>query len=131
MARDTWLPTRGPGSSAFEQALRLRPELYEGYEALRTEIARESGLDAGLMARAAARVLWLLTAEGEPPAPADDRERAAFVFVDKFVRDPHAVVDSDVAALRMPAPQLIGFVESLALLDGFTRAGLILGGAES
>ena len=100
MARDTWLPTRGPGRSAFEQTFRLRPELHEGYEALRAEIVRESGLDETLVARCAARVAWLLTAEGEPPQPIGDQEGAVFAFVDKFVRDPHGVTDDDVAALR-------------------------------
>jgi len=133
MARDTWLPTRGPGRGAFEQALGLRPELSEGYEALRAEIVRESGLDGGLVARCGARVLWLLTAEGDPPEPSDDRERAIFVFVDKFVHDPHGVGEADVAALRagLSAAQVVGLTESLALLDGFTRVRLILAGPEA
>lgn len=133
MARDTWLPTPGPGAGAFTQALRLRPELLEGYETLRTEIVRESGLDPALLRRCAARVRWLLTAEGDPPEPADRGERAVFRFVDKFVRDPQAVDDDDVQAMRgdLSVAQVVGLTEALALLDGFTRVELILARGEA
>jgi alkylhydroperoxidase family enzyme len=133
MARDTWLPTPGPAADACTQALRLRPELLYGYETLRAEIARESGLDPALVRRCAARVRWLLTAEGDPPEPADRGERAVFRFVDKFVRDPQAVDDDDVQAMRgdLSAAQVVGLTEALALLDGFTRVELILARREA
>jgi hypothetical protein len=47
---------------------------------------------------------------------------------DAFVRDPHAVTDAQVAALRehLTIPQVVGLTEMLALLDGFTRFRMIL-----
>jgi hypothetical protein len=49
------------------------------------------------------------------------------------VRDPHAVGDADVLALRahLSAAAVVGLTESLALLDGFTRVDLILARAEA
>ena len=132
MADDSWLPGSGPGADAFERAFRVRPELYEGYCTFRDAVARESGLDEQVLARCAARVSWLLGAEEVEPVAASDSERAVFVFVDKFVRDPHGVTDGDIEALwaTLSVPQVVGLTEALALLDGFTRFRLILGAAQ-
>jgi hypothetical protein len=132
MADDSWLPVSGPGADAFERTFRLRPDLYDGYCAFRDTVARESGLDAMLLARCAARVAWLLGDGDVEPVATDDDERVLFVFVDKFVRAPHGVTDGDVAALQatLSVPQVVGLTEALALLDGFTRFRLILGAPE-
>lgn len=128
MEAATWLPVAGPGGDAFERVFRLRPELYEAYEAFRDRIVPESGLDAGLIGRCAARVAWLLTACGNEPDARDAGEAAVFVFVDRFVRDPQGVTDAHVAALgaSLSPAQIVGLTEALALLDGFTRFRLIL-----
>src|SRR5262245_17178014 len=119
----------GETTDAFERAFRMRPELYDGYVAFREAIARESGLDPALLARCRARVAWLLSADGQEPVARDAWEAAVFAYTDAFVRDPHAVTDGHVAALRerLTVPEVVGFTEALALLDGFTRFGLILG----
>ena len=129
MREATWVPGVEPGEDVFARVFRLRPELYDGYCAFRDAIVRESELAAGVVSRCAARVEWLLTACGDEPVASDAVERALFAYVDKFVRDPHAVTDDDVAALRGPlsVAQVVGLTELLALLDGFTRFRLILG----
>ena len=124
----TWLPGIGAGEDSFERVFGVRRELYDGYVAFRDAIVRESRLSAGVVSRCAERVEWLLTAVGAEPAARDAGERALFVFVDKFVRDPHAIGDDDVAALRdsRSVAEVVGLTELLALLDGFTRFRLIL-----
>jgi alkylhydroperoxidase family enzyme len=119
-----------PMDEALARILASRRDLSDGLGAFRDTILRESGLDAALAGRVAAQVTWLLTAVGEPPAAADDRERAAFAYAGKFVRDPHGVTGDDVAALcvHLGVPQVVGLTELLALLDGFTRMRLVLEG---
>ena len=127
MTAGTWLPDlRGEGCDLLE----ARPALHGMREQLRVTLLRESGLDPALLPACERRVVWLLSAAGDEPQAADERERAVFAFTDAFVRDPHGVTDAHVAALRafLTVPQVVALTELLALLDGFARFRLILSG---
>jgi hypothetical protein len=133
MPEATWLPVEANGPDAFARVFRLRPELYDGYRTFHEAVARESGIAAGVLARLAVRVGWLLGEGDVEPTAVDDAERALFALADKFVHDPHGVTDGDVAALRAhwSVPQIVGLVQILALQDGFTRFRLILAASET
>ena len=127
MSAGSWLPVTRPVGDCLE-LLHERPALCTMYQQFRDTLLDESGLTAELMARCERRVTWLLGPVGDEPRAADVLERALFAYVDVFVRDPHAVSDAHVAAVRdvLSIAQVVGLTEMLALLDGFTRFRLIL-----
>ena len=125
MAAATWLPALStPGTDLLETL----PALYGMRERLRATLLRESGIAPALVAACERRVTWLLEPAAREPRACDERERAIFAYVDAFVRDPHAVTDAHVEALRafLSVPQIVGLTELLALLDGFMRFRVIL-----
>ena len=58
-----------------------------------------------------------------------ETETACLTFAELFVRDPHAIRDSDAAAVvgRLGPEATVAFVEALALFDGFARFRAVLG----
>jgi hypothetical protein len=124
MAPGTWLPAE----STPADLLKVRPVLYGLRERFRATLLQESGLDPDLVVRCERRVHWLLESSADEPHATDERERVTFAYVDAFVRDPRAVTDDHVTALRgfLSVPQVVGLTEMLALLDGFARFRLIL-----
>ena len=150
----SWLPAAGAGANDFERTFGLRPNLYAAWrdfaslfwerrivppallELVRLRIAQMHGMnprtlrrmtearDAGFdEARVALLDHWWKTERF------DGTERACLHFAEQFVLDPRQLSDEDAARVResLGDAGLVGFVEALALFDGFTRFQLVLG----
>lgn len=151
----TWLPgipEQTRGADAFEQAFRLRPNLYEAWrefaalfgeevvdprilELCRVRIARMHGAgfplpirgphiaSAGLREEDLADLdAWWKSGAFGPS------ERACLGFAEQFVLDAAGISDEQAAAVReaLGDAGTVAFVEALAVFDGFARFCRIL-----
>jgi hypothetical protein len=127
----TWLPRTAAGATEFDRVLGLCPALRDDLSAF-TDLFQTLGpVDSALLERCRAHVAAVFGAATDVPAAGDgsDAERACLAFAEKFVLDPHGISDADAAAVtaHLSAPEMVAFVEALAILDGFTRFRVILG----
>ncbi len=149
----SWLPESAAGAASMDRVFGLRPELYEDYRAFAAVLRTHSGLSPELLELSRLRVAQLLGAGAElhsraPDAPPEEKvarledcardaiftpvESACLGFAEKFVLDPRGATDAEAARLvdALSPAGMVGFVEALALFDGFTRFRLILGVAD-
>lgn len=149
----SWLPHEAEGSTAFERAFALRPNLFADYRAFHERLW-ESDVDVVLLELARLRIAQLHGCAEElavrtvaardagldedkiarlPRAGSDPRfgetERACVAFAELFAVDPHAITDADAARVvdALGEPGMVAFVEALALFDGFMRFRRVLG----
>jgi alkylhydroperoxidase family enzyme len=121
----TWLPIAVPEGSSerdavFELVPEVKPLLDEALDAAR------SATDQELLTRCRER---MVQAFGGPEVePRDDRERAAFDFVDQFVLDGSGVTEQQVAALNahFETLELINFVHALHMVEAELRVLTLL-----
>jgi len=150
----SWLPTTAPGASSFERVFGLCPELHTDFRGFAERFWTARPVDPVLLELCRLRVASLLGCtralrarrpEAIAAGLAEDRiaalddwrsapafspaERACLAFTEKFVLDPHAVTDDDVAAIttHLSPAEVVALTEAVALFDGFTRFELMLG----
>lgn len=154
MAQREGAETRRPGKTSFEDAFRLRPELYADWQAFAELFWTRRLVEPTLLELCRIRVAQILGSAAEerrrtPQAVAagldealvaeladwtgsqrfSDAQRACLRLTDGFVLDPHGVTDADAAAVaaHLPPREMMALIEALAVFDGFTRFHLILG----
>ncbi len=149
----SWLPASAHGANDFERTFGLRPNLFAAWrefaalfwekrvvepallELVRLRIAQMHGRDP----RALRRMSEARDAGFDESRVAlldawwrserfDARERACLRLAEQFVLDPRGIDDADAAAVRAELGDagLVGFLEALALYDGFTRFQVLL-----
>jgi hypothetical protein len=122
----TWLTARGTGATELERVLALCPELSADLGAFLALFDTRRPVDPHLLALVRARIAAIFDASVPDATAADqlsERDRACLAFAEQFALDPHGITDADVAAVtaHLSAPEMVAFVEALALADGFTR----------
>lgn len=142
----TWLPDTAGGETAFDRVLALCPELQADFVAFTELFDRLLPLDPELVTLCAARIAQILGREADARAAGlsadalaalagwrdgahyDPRQRDCLAFAEKFVLDPHGISDADAAAVtaHLTPPEMVAFVEALAIYDGFIRFRIIL-----
>jgi len=132
----TWLPdvTVPDGASEFDAVFGLRPDLYDAYRDFESVFWSHHLLDAEILDACRTRCAQVLRAAGVPtePVTADDPTSAlaaCLTVAEQFVIDPHGVTPEmrDAVVAHVGDAGLVALVEALAVFDGFTRFGTILG----
>ncbi len=143
----TWLPEVADGTTELDRVLGLRPELRADLMAFTALLESGGRVDARILSLCRALIARTLGAvlpttfdpadasalEDWPNSPRfEARERACLAFAEKFCLDPHGITDSDAAAVtaHLTPPEMVAFVEALAISDGFTRFRIMLAGAD-
>jgi len=132
----TWLPDVriADGGSEFDAVFALRPDLFDAYRDFESVFWTHGLLDVEILDACRARCAQVLRATGAPaePVTADDPTSAlaaCLTVAEQFVIDPHGVTPEMRATVvaHVGDTGLVALVEALAVFDGFTRFGTILG----
>jgi alkylhydroperoxidase family enzyme len=149
----SWLPEEGGGSTAFERALGLRPELLADLKRFHALFWSEGRLDPVVLELCRIRIASVLGCVSQtgvryeparraglgdekiaalprwPSAPEfSAKERACLAFAEAFVMDVHSIDDALAAAVseHLSPAEMVAFTEALAVFDGFARFRLVL-----
>jgi hypothetical protein len=132
----TWLPdvAVAEGGSEFDAVFGLRPDLFDAYRDFESVFWTHELVDAEILDACRARCAQLLRAAGapaEPVAAADPTSAlaACLALAEQFVIDPHFVTGDmrEAVVAHVGDAGLVALVEAVALFDGFTRFGTLLG----
>jgi alkylhydroperoxidase family enzyme len=142
----TWLPAVAPGASSLARVFGLCPAAYARFRELDVALWDPAVLDPVLLELCQLRVTALIGGHAEPRGAATAEQvaalpawptsprfgpvaRAALAFAERFVLDPHAVIDDDFAALRahLDAPAIATLVLGIAVFDATARFTAALG----
>lgn len=152
----SWLPGVSEQTGAadtFEQAFRLRPNLYQAWREFAGLFWEEGVVDPRILELCRVRIAHMHGAAFPLPVRRPDAagaglreeeladldawwkssvfgptERACLGFAEQFVLDAAGISDEQAAAVReaLGDPGTVAFVEALAVLDGFARFCRIL-----
>jgi len=144
----TWLAATGSGTSDFERAFALRPELFAAWRDFAELFWSRRLVDPVVLELCRLRIAAMLDARAalalRRPEARDagldesriaaldswwksdrfsDVERACLRFAEQFALDPKEISDADAAAVvaALGDAGMVAFVEALAIFDGFAR----------